>query len=273
MRKTTGLLPAVILMLFIIIDTASAAVAIVSNMTQDKQARPGEIYKASITVKNNGTEPEAIRVYQTDYMSYSNGTTNYGEPAGKMPRSNAGWITFSPKTISVGPDARVNINYEVKVPDDKNLTGSYWSVVMVEQIPKPMKETETKKQTVGLQLLLRYAIQIITDIDDTGLTKINFLNSRVAQKKDGKGFNFFIEIENTGERQIVPEVSIEFFDMKQGKSAGKFTSSKNRIFPSGSTKYTFDLGDIPAGKYKVQVLADCGGENLFGGEYNLDLVK
>jgi len=273
MRKTIVLFLSAILMFFIISDTALAAVAIVSNMTQDKQAKPGELYKGSITVKNNGTEPEAIRVYQTDYMSYSNGTTNYGEPAGKMQRSNANWITFSPKTVSVGPDARVNINYEVKVPDDKTLAGSYWSVVMVEQVPKPLKDTEMKKQTVGLQLLLRYAVQIITDIDDTGLIKINFLNPRVAQKKDGKGFNFFIEIENTGERQLVPEVSTEFFDMKQGKSAGKFTTSKNRSFPTGSTKYTFDLGDIPAGKYKVQVLADCGGENLFGGEYNLDLVK
>ncbi len=273
MRKTRVLFLSAILMFFVINDTASAAVAIASNMTQVKQAKPGEIYKASITVKNNGTEPEAIRVYQTDYMSYSNGTTNYGEPAGKMPRSNASWITFSPKTVSVGPDAKININYEVKVPDDKNLTGSYWSVVMVQQIPKPLKDTETKKQTVGLQLQLQYAVQIITDIDDTGLTKINFLNPRVAQKKDGKGFNFFIEIENTGERQLVPEISAEFFDTKQGKSAGKFTSSKNRIFPNGSTKYIFDLGDIPAGKYKVQVIADCGDENLFGGEYSLDLVK
>jgi hypothetical protein len=41
---------------------------------------------------------------------------------------------FSPKQTTVQPGERVNVDYEVTVPQDSGLTGTYWSMMMVEGI-------------------------------------------------------------------------------------------------------------------------------------------
>ncbi len=116
---------AVTLLLVLTGSAALAQISVIGELSHDRESRPGERYDGVITVKNDSNEPQEVKVYQTDYMFFRDGTNNYGEP-GTIPRSNAKWISFSPSFVTVPPQSTVNINYTVNVPQDsvKKLVGS-----------------------------------------------------------------------------------------------------------------------------------------------------
>ena len=108
----------------------SAEVIIKGSMTHEQTVLPGESYTGSIEVSNPEDKPQDVKIYQTDYLFYADGRVLYGAP-GKIARSNADWISFSPKRLTIPPKDTVNIQYTVKVPDDKTMIGTYWSISMV----------------------------------------------------------------------------------------------------------------------------------------------
>ena len=87
-----------------------ADVLIQGPLTHEKQALPGETFEASIDIQNNQDTPQDVKVYQTDYLFYADGRILYGDP-GKIPRSNAHWISFSPKRLTIPPHDTVSVSY------------------------------------------------------------------------------------------------------------------------------------------------------------------
>ena len=68
--------------------------------------------------------------------------------------------------LSVPANGTVQVNYTVAVPDDENLSGTYWSVMMVEGIPAGSPESSNpddsaKNVGVGIRQVFRYGIQLV----------------------------------------------------------------------------------------------------------------
>jgi hypothetical protein len=107
-----------------------AQVSVIGELSQDKEAKPGETYSGVIIVRNDTNEPQEAKVYQTDYTFQCDGTNNYGDP-GMLPRSNARWVAFSPSYLTLPALATMAVNYTVTVPKDtagRKLIGTYWSI-------------------------------------------------------------------------------------------------------------------------------------------------
>lgn len=244
-------------------------VSVVGELSQDREASPGETYNGTITIKNDTNEPQEAKVYQTDYLFFSNGTNSYGDP-GSHARSNARWITFGPSYVELPPQALVTIQYTVTVPVRKDsLIGSYWSMLMVEGIPKGSPESSrdpAKKADMGIMQTIRYGIQIATHIRGTGERLVEFKDPQVV-KSGGKRL-FQVDVENTGTRGIRPEVSLEVFNEK-GQSAGTFSGVRYRIYPGTSVRQQIDLSSLPSGSYKALFVVDAGEEDIFGAQYTL----
>jgi hypothetical protein len=251
----------------------AAQVSVIGELSHDKEARPGETYEGVIVIKNDTNEPQEAKVYQTDYLFHFSGTNSYGEP-GSTPRSNSKWITFSPAFLALPPQSTVAINYTVKVPLEKEggkLIGTYWSMLMVEGIGKGSPESTTpkanKKAEMGIVQTIRYGIQIATLIANTGVRKINFVDKKLFTKETGERI-LQIDIENTGDIGLRPEVYVELFD-QQGVSKGKFPGIRYRIYPGTSVRESIDLSSVPKGTYKALIVVDAGGDDVFGAQYNL----
>lgn len=250
----------------------NAQVSVIGELSQDRDALPGTSYNGSILVKNDTNEPQEAKVYQTDYLFYANGTNKYGEP-GSHPRSNAKWVTFSPSFVTLPPQATLTVNYSVTVPPpspQNPLDGSYWSMLMVEGIPKGSPESSgvrNRKAEMGIMQTIRYGIQVATHIAGTGTRAIEFKDPKVTTSEDGKRI-FNVDIENTGTLGIRPDVSLELFN-QQGISQGKFPGVKYRIYPGTSVRQTIDLSSVSPGSYKALVVVDAGGEDIYGAQYNL----
>jgi hypothetical protein len=256
----------------LVLTTAAAVaqVSVIGELSQDREARPGESYTGVIIVRNDTNEPQEAKVYQTDYLFHYSGTNSYGEP-GSHARSNAKWITFSPAYILLPPQATAAVNYSVTVPQETQLVGTYWSMLMVEAIPRGSPESTLpradKKAEMGIVQTIRYGIQIVTHIANTGTKKINFVGVQLVPKEKS-GRILQVDIENTGEIGIRPDVYVELFDEK-GVSRGKFPGTRYRIYPGTSIRQQIDLSSVAPGTYKALIVVDAGGDDVFGGQYTL----
>jgi len=253
---------------------ADAGAAVLGGLTREETATIGQTYGATIVLNNKALEPQEVKLYQTDYLFFCDGTTQYGE-AGKLKRSNADWVTFSPSWLTIPPKGQAVVNYTVEVPDDKSLAGTYWSMLMVELIGKDSPESAARPQEgkvrLGVRQVLRYGIQLVTNIGDTGSPNPHFLGTKLLAKKEG-GRVLQVDLENKGDRGIRPLLWAELFDQK-GRSAGKFEGGTTRIYPGTSVRYRIDLSEAPEGEYKALVVGDAGGDNVFGATYTLKLQK
>jgi hypothetical protein len=245
-----------------------ASIAVEGGLKIDKIVKPGDTMTGLIRLKNNGNAPCEVKIQKTDYLFSADGINSYGEP-GSSPRSNAQWLTLSPTRLVIPPNEAMSVHYSVKVPADARLKGSYWSMVMVEPVPDSSPEStkgKASKHQVGIQTILRYGIQFVTDLGDTGERKLRFLNKKVVGEKKRKTFQF--ELENTGERWLSPSVWVELYDVK-GAQIGRFEGNRLRVYPKCSVKQQINLANVPAGNYRALVIADNGDDYVFGARYDL----
>ncbi len=243
---------------------AKADIMVVGSLTHEKVCRPGESYAGEIAIKNCGAQEEEVRIYQTDYSFQSDGTNRYGEP-GRMSRSNASWIAFSPKRFRIPAGEQMTVQYVVHVPAADTLEGTYWSIIMAEAVSQVTPETLSKR-SLGISTVLRYGIQLISQIGETGMKSIRFMNTEL-RNQDGKCI-LQVDIENTGDRMLRPHVWADLFD-GQGRSLGSFQGETFRVYPASSIRHRIELNGVGNGRYKALIVADCGEDDVFAVQYSL----
>ena len=253
--------------------TARSQVSVIGDLSHDNQARPGETYTGEIIVKNDLAQVQDAKIYQTDYSFSADGRNSYAE-AGSHPRSNARWVKFSPSFVTMPAQGSVTVSFTVTVPPSapgKDLSGTYWSMLMVEAIAKESAESsgapKNKQPEMGLRQTLRYGIQIATHIAGTGTKRVNFTEPKLSRRSDGSAV-LQVDLEDSGTLGFRPEVYVELFD-SGGASKGKFPGALYRMYPGTSVRQLIDLGPIPSGSYKALVVVDAGGDDVFGAQYNL----
>ncbi len=269
----------------VLVDLSFAGVLVMGELTRERTLQPGETFEGTINLKNTGETSCRVDVYQADYLFYADGSNIYGEP-GSAVRSNANWLSVAPNRLSIPPNEMASVYYTVRVPqiqelasaynnfqvlESPDLIGTYWSMVMVEPMPQTGPESiedETRNAKMGIQTKIRYGIQMVTNIGDTGARRIKFSDKKLINQ-DGRIF-LQMDIENIGERWLSPTVWVEIYD-NHGAKVGRFESSKKRIYPGCSVRHKVDLTNVPKGKYKALVVADNGDEYVFGAKYDFGI--
>lgn len=252
---------------------ARAQIAIVSATVQEAEAAAGESYTGTIRLRNGTAEPQELKLYQTDYAFQADGRTVYGEP-GSTPRSNAAWITLSPSRATLLPGAETEIRYRVGVPaaGAAPRTGTYWSMIMIEPIAAGSAESARgarARGVVGLAAKTRYGVQVATHLRGTGEAQLAFAGTEAVQVPGG-GKVLQFDVRNTGDRAYRPALRVEVFNAR-GEAAGVFESERGLLYPGTSLRHRVELGALPAGAYQALVVADTGGDRVFGAQYQLTL--
>ncbi|UCB52269.1 MAG: hypothetical protein JSV10_09840 [Candidatus Zixiibacteriota bacterium] len=267
------------------VDFSFAGVLVMGELTREKTLQPGETHEGTINLKNTGETSCQVNVFQTDYLFYADGSNVYGEP-GTVVRSNADWLSVAPNRLTIPPNEMASVYYTVRVPqiqklasiynniqvlESPDLIGTYWSMVIVEPVPQTGPEAiedETRKVKMGIQTKIRYGIQMVNNIGDTGSRKIKFSDKKLINQDERKFLQ--MDIENIGERWLSPTLWVEIYD-SHGAKVGRFESSKKRIYPGCSVRHKVDLTDVPKGKYQALVVADNGDEYVFGAKYDFGI--
>lgn len=255
------------LLLTLLFSTSQAGITVIGNLARHAAIKPGDAFEGVILLKNTDKLPAEARVFQTDYLSDSAGRTDYAAP-GSHPRSNAAWITITPTRVKVESGATVSVRYKGRAPADGKLRGTYWSMIMVEPYAPAAIDPQgkTTEVAVGLQTVVRFGVQVVTELGRDGTRSLEILSKGFA-KADGKRL-LLLDIGNNGERLLIPAMGVELFDCN-GASLGKFDAGRTRIYPTCSTRAKIDLTDVPPGKYTALVLLDSGEDQVMGAQYEL----
>ncbi len=249
---------------------ARAQITVLGSGVEEHAAHPGETYSGTLRLRNDGRQTEEARVYLSDYTFAADGRTAYA-PAGSLPRSSARWIAVSPGQVRIAPGGEATVGYTVTVPAGAEMSGTYWSLVMVEGIAHGSPEStlggRAARVRMGVQPSIRYAVQIATTLGAPAPV-VRFASARAYAAGGGKVLE--LDLANAGEVAYRPEIRVELFD-EAGHRAGTFTSRRGLLYPGTSLRQTFDLGAVPAGSYQALVVADAGGDQVFGAQYRLKL--
>lgn len=263
MRKTFGAL-VLLLVLHARVPLARAQLAVLGNTLQERVVAPGETYSGTILVVNSGRESATAKLYQTDYLFFADGTSRFDDP-GTVRRSNARWVSLGTTLVNVPPGETVPIPFSVQVPAGDSLSGSYWSVVMVEALPD-RPAPRARVGSVGLIPVVRYGIQIVDHVGGSGARRAEFADPRVSAGEAGAELAF--QILNPGERAYHVDVRVQLFD-EQGAIAGSYRKERGILYPGSSLLERVPIPALPPGRYQAVVLADTGEDQVFGAEYTI----
>lgn len=247
-------------------DAAHAQIAVVGSTVEERVATPGETYTGAVVVRNLTQQDQPVRVYQTDYGFFADGTSHF-DSIGSMPRSNGRWITPTVRSLLVAPGSEMTVTYTVKVPANPALNGTYWSAIMVEGAPTEAGRASGGRPQVGIGAVIRYAVQIATHIGAAGSRKVSFANSKFLTNPDSTQA-FELEVRNDGERAYRPALWIEVYD-EQGTMRANARQERGLLYPGTSLKQTFALGRLAPGTYRAIVFADSGEDAVFASQFTL----
>ena len=247
-------------------SAAAAQIAVVGSTVEERVAAAGESYTGTIVVRNLTKQDQPVRIYQTDYLFFADGTSHFDDP-GTAVRSNATWITPTVRSLLVPPSSEMTVTYTVKVPASDTLSGTYWSTIMVEGAPSEAGRSSGGRPQVGVGAIMRYAVQVATHIKTTGSRKVTFANSRFLTNADSTQA-FELEVKNVGERAYRPALWIEVYD-EQGALKASARQERGLLYPGTSLKQTFALGKLAHGSYRAIVFADSGEDAVFASQFTL----
>ncbi len=251
---------------------AYASFTVVGGLTRELTVEPGAVEEGRIIVRNRAGEPIELRLYQTDYTFTAGGRSSYDEP-GTLKRSNALWVELTPKQITVPAGGTESVFFSVTVPDEPDMRGTYWSMVMIEPVrPEELAPVETGEDevAVGIRTRTRHALQVMTHIGGTGKVAVDFIGRRLVADKGRRELQ--VDIENTGERYLRPNVWVQMHDAG-GMNVGRFDARRRRIYPGTSARYVMDITELPPGEYNAMVIADAGDDNVFGARYSFSIPE
>jgi hypothetical protein len=239
------------------VSRGEAQVSVLSSTVEERDVAPGQTYTGRIVVANTANTPQSIRLYQTDYTFKADGTSNFAD-AGSTPRSNASWITPQANRVTVPPNAEITVPYSIRVPPGDSLSGTYWSAIMVEgaEAPPPTLDAKPNQTQVGIGSVVRYAVQVATNIGRSGTLEVKFENPQAVKTPTGETA-LDVDVISAGTRAVRPNMSVEVYDA-QGNLKGKGKQQRGLLYPGTSLRQHFEFGSLPSGTYQVIVFADTG---------------
>ena len=251
--------------LLIVVNTVLGGVAVLNGLAHEFTVTPGNTYHGKIELQNASGSAQVVTLYQADMTTLYTGETFYTDSITNS-RSNISWIKINNLNTTLESEEKSSIEFEITVPNSDSLSGTYWSVIMVE--PRDPIHVQQNKSGYSVQSKIRYAIQIVCNIGETGTTDLKFLN--ISQERYNDKHYLEIDVENSGQVLIKPTLSLELFDV-QGNSPPIIKTEKQRIFPKSSKRYIIEINGIKPGIYQGILIADCATDDLFGVNITLHL--
>jgi hypothetical protein len=255
----------------VVAGPVSAGIAVVGPLNDQVELEPGGRHQGVITLQNGGTAPEQVKLVQYDYRVSHTGQ-QYFTDVGTVERSNAEWISVSPRQFVIPAGETYTIAYTIDVPVDDSLEGTYWSILMIEPVPPESPESreydEEGGARVSISSLLRYAFTFVTTIGDTG-TIVPEIVGATLRYADGEPI-LDVDIENVGTRILRISIWTELYD-SAGAMVGRYDGLPAGLLPLSSLRYTISLAGAEAGSYTGLVVIDCGDNNVFGASFPISI--
>lgn len=260
MKKLLSILIAICL-------TASsfASIVVVNGLSHEHTLTGTQKAQGNVVIRNTGEKIKRAKVYKTDVYHYCTGETNFDEAVNRD-RCSAKWTTISDNELILQPGQTFTLTYALNPPESLEKSGSYWAVIMVEE----MEDLDTTLPNAGVKVnaLVRYAIQIIGNYEKEAIKQLDILD---VSLDTSKGYNQVkVSIQNPGNILMKPIMILEIYDT-DGSQIARKEIPYQKIYPGFCKLFEIPITDVPSGKYEAILVADCGDENIYGLKLELEV--
>lgn len=246
-------------------SSAQASVVVTNGLTHRYDMAASSSQKGYVTLQNVSDKPQRVLVYKNDLrVSCESEQLDVAE-AGSIDRSNAEWIKLALEERVLAPGEKYSLTYNIDAPD-KKLSGTYWSLLMVE-VKKPI-DTASVNRGVQVTSNVRYAVQVITNFKTDIPADVKFGDVQLNDGSRGKELN--VRLNNNSDRLMQPILKLEVYD-SNGEIIYSKSADTKKLYPSQCRTFMLPVDDVPAGNYQAVLVADCGETDLFGMTLNLDV--
>jgi hypothetical protein len=242
-----------------------ATITVVNGMSHEYTVIGNQVYEGQIVIKNLSKNPARVVFYKTDLQHNCDGETKFIK-GNSQQRSCLDWIEYSNNEIMIAAEKEVTVVYSIKVPDNK-YEGSYWGVIMVEELEGI--DTSDKKKGIKVRSNVRYAVQVIANFNQNVIKDLNY-GTIGMDTLDGEQY-LTINIENSGNTLLKPVLVLELYN-NSGETVKRIEVNVQKVYPGNCKKFLVPLLGVPIGKFTGVLVADCGDNNIFGLNLNLDLT-
>jgi hypothetical protein len=231
-------------------------VAIINGLTQVKSGTSGDVIQGEVVLLNTSNEEQRVIFEINEALFSCSGPRIYTE---KNPhaQSSSSWFSAEVADKVLAAKEKYVYKYTITIPDDQNLRGSYWNMLMV-TIEKPIKE-ETLNDNVGLNTKLRYGVGIITNVNS--LDEVNLYFDQVDLKNEGETpvRQLEVRINNGGLFVEGVVLSLEVYD-QEGNKVNQLSTDRNMAFPGACKSFYLDVSVLEPGDYQCILLAESRDE-------------
>lgn len=276
----------------LICSTVEATVVVSNGLTHIHESTIGNKIRGSINVKNIGEISEKIIIYKQDLLKFCDEGAPENPPAENHPRSLNSWIDISTLEKELAAGEEYSIIYDITVPNDENLNGSYWNMVIVE-IARPVKRNQMD-HGFTIESKIRYGIQIITNIGNLGNEEDVYVSDSTATKADAvtaegeeeeeyeedegeeliefvalelkekDGFRYVeTVIENSDVFMRNIAIVVDIIDPETLDEVAKIETPLKKVYPNSCTTFEIPMQEVAPGEYEALFTADYG-KDLFG---------
>lgn len=248
------------LFLFLSFQVSNAGIVVLNGLTHVHQSASGQLITGVIRLKNTDEKEQRVIIYFNDLLQEcGKETVLTAETSHKNSIKN--WLSTNVNEHVFQANEEYELIYTINVPNDVAFDGSYWGILMVE-IEKPIKEDELE-YGVKLESKVRYAIQIIADINEVTPSELEFYDIKIEESDGNKILN--VDLKNLGAFYVEPTLILEVFNAN-GEQQKKEEVKFKKVYPNSCKGFTLDISGLPKGAYTAVLVADYG-ENI----YSIDL--
>ncbi|MFC4723262.1 hypothetical protein ACFO5O_13075 [Geojedonia litorea] len=239
------------------INFLHANVVVLNGLTHSYSGSAGQTFEGYILLANTSNEQQRVTFSLSEAIYSCEQERVIGNDIDHK-NSSSSWFESSVTDVTLSPKQKYSFKYSITVPNDETLNGSYWTTLIVD-LEKPIREEKVNNIALGTKI--RYAIRLLTDVNNKNEVAIDFKSinlklNPVNQKKqlDVKILNESPFIENV-------KLSLEVYDAYGNKVLG--TKTKRAIvFPEVCRDFSIDVSGLPVGEYQCIVLADSDEEYI-----------
>lgn len=253
---------------FLLLHTPSKAGIVIHNgLTHVYNMNHAGVYKGRISLENTSKRSQIVKVYLQDISYKWSGEIYYTTPP-SHPFSNAAWITLGGTLLTLQAGEKMDIPYEINVPNEQLASGSYWSVIIVE--PEQNIDSPKDNNSIAISSVVRYAIQVISNYKSDELQPhLKFESVKMDTTQQKKILK--VAILNDGSLFCKPTASIDIYDNKTGQIVGTYSSVTMSLLPNNSKSFLIDISSVPKGKYATVIIATDENENAFALNVELEV--
>lgn len=233
---------------------------------------PGETATGEITVSSTAAEAVELRVYLSQPVrgAVAQESYAYSDEPGAEPRSAMAWISFTPEQFTLAPDGEQLVSFEIRVPADAGLSGSYFATLFVSNATAAetvLAQSPEGGVGMGINMLFRFATFISVTIAGTATSGLEFTALNVAPQ--GAWFDVQAELRNAGNSVGRPRCWCELRDTAgELRYAGE--AGATYVLPESGRLVKYEIREpLPEGEYLLMVIADYGAPKLVAAQGRL----